>query len=183
MHHVYIDESGDLGFTFANPFRFGGSSRYLTIACYLCPESHSKYSKRRAKSFKKAIGLSPQDELKGSNLTAPQLNDFSQRVVDLVTQHSGCEVRAITVKKKNVEANIRTDANKLYNYMIRLCLLDHIKELDEVRLIPDPRTIKVKSGNSMVDYLQSILMFDMNSATRLIHNPYGEPFEFKSPIC
>lgn len=55
--------------------------------------------------------------------------------------------------------------------MMRLCLLDDIQKESEVRLIPDPRTIKVKSGNSMVDYLQSVLWFDMNSKTRLIHNP------------
>ncbi|WMN84132.1 DUF3800 domain-containing protein [Vibrio parahaemolyticus] len=30
--NIYLDESGDLGWTFDSPYRRGGSSRYLTIA-------------------------------------------------------------------------------------------------------------------------------------------------------
>jgi len=35
--------------------------------------------------------------------------------------------------------------------------------------IPDPRTIKVSSGNSLVDYLQIKLWFELNSATVIRH--------------
>jgi hypothetical protein len=28
---IYLDESGDLGWRFDKPYRYGGSSRYLTI--------------------------------------------------------------------------------------------------------------------------------------------------------
>jgi hypothetical protein len=31
-------------------------------------------------------------------------------------------------KKRNVRAHIRTDSNKLYNYMLRLSLLDRMAE-------------------------------------------------------
>jgi len=37
--NVYVDESGDLGWEFAQPFRQGGSSRYLTIASLLVPKT------------------------------------------------------------------------------------------------------------------------------------------------
>ena len=40
-----------------------------------------------------------------------------------------------------------------------------------VDFIPDPRTIKVKSGNSLVDYLQIKLWFEHNSATVIRHTP------------
>lgn len=48
---------------------------------------------------------------------------------------------------------MRRDSNKLYNYMIGLSLLDEMINYENVVLIPDPRTIKVKSGNSLHDYL------------------------------
>jgi len=41
---------------------------------------------------------------------------------------SRIEAFAITVYKKNVEDHIRRDANKLYNYMTSLVLLDRIKD-------------------------------------------------------
>ena len=34
-------------------------------------------------------------------------------------------------------------------------------------LVPDPRSVKVASGNSMIDYLQTILWMHMGSKTQL----------------
>ena len=39
--NLYLDESGDLGFTFDKPNRYGGSSRHLTIAILLTPKELS----------------------------------------------------------------------------------------------------------------------------------------------
>ena len=63
--------------------------------------------------------------------------------------------------------HIREDSNKLYNYMIRLFLLDFMATHDFVAMVPDPRTIKVKSGNSLHDYLQTELWFTKNVKTIL----------------
>jgi len=32
---IFVDESGDLGWQFNDPYRAGGSSRYLTLACLI----------------------------------------------------------------------------------------------------------------------------------------------------
>src|ERR1035441_5537034 len=77
-------------------------------------------------------------------------------------------LHAIVVKKENVQAHIRTDSNKLYNYMIRLALLDKMAKHDVVTLVPDPRSIKVQSGNSLHDYLQMQLWFEKKATTKLI---------------
>lgn len=42
---------------------------------------------------------------------------------------------------------------------------------DVVTLVPDPRTIKVQSGNSLHDYLQTELWFTKKSITNLLTNP------------
>lgn len=42
---------------------------------------------------------------------------------------------------------------------------------DLVTLIPDPRSIKVQSGNSLYDYLQVELWFTMRVATHLVTLP------------
>jgi uncharacterized protein DUF3800 len=44
---IYLDESGDLGWNFTAPYRYGGSSRYLTIAA-LCVPSGKKHIPKRA---------------------------------------------------------------------------------------------------------------------------------------
>jgi len=81
------------------------------------------------------------------------------------------EIWAITVKKENVQEHIRKDPNKLYNYMIGLVLLDRIRQKPVVTFIPDKRSIKVESGNSLVDYLQIKLWFDLNVSTIIHNNP------------
>ena len=67
--------------------------------------------------------------------------------------------------------HIRNDPNKLYNYMIKLFLLDEMATYERVTLIPDPRTIKVASGNSLHDYLQTELWLEKKAATVLNTNP------------
>ena len=73
--------------------------------------------------------------------------------MSLVDDYPKIKYFAITVKKENVQEHIRKDSNKLYNYMTRLLLLDELCGYDSVRIAPDPRSIKVASGNSMHDYL------------------------------
>lgn len=64
-------------------------------------------------------------------------------------------------------AHIRKDPNKLYNYMIGMLLLDHMARADEVIFTPDDRSIKVQSGNSLHDYLQTKLWMERGVATEL----------------
>jgi hypothetical protein len=55
--------------------------------------------------------------------------------------------------------------------MIRLALLDKMAKHDVVTLVPDPRSIKVQSGNSLHDYLQMQLWFEKRATTTLLTSP------------
>ncbi|AZB91680.1 hypothetical protein DKE41_019025 (plasmid) [Acinetobacter pittii] len=46
---IYLDESGDLGWNFNHPYRQGGSSRFLTIACVITPSEDVKRPKKLSK--------------------------------------------------------------------------------------------------------------------------------------
>ena len=169
--NVFIDESGDLGFTFDRPYRFGGSSRYLTIAFLLVPEELSYLPKRIVRKLYQRKKQTTSAELKGPDLIAKDRVFIAKKVVNLLTNHPSIEAFAITAYKKKVADHIRRDANKLYNYMISLVLLDRIKDKPNITFIPDERSIKVQSGNSLVDYLQTKLMFDFDSKTIMKNNP------------
>jgi hypothetical protein len=164
---VYIDESGDLGWTFDKPYGKGGSSRYLTIAILITPNDKSFLPKKIIRDFYKKYKISPKKEVKGTELSSDQKQYLVQRIIDLLDKNPEIKIVTITTQKANVQDHIRTDSNKLYNYMIRLALLDEIYGEDSVTLMPDPRSIKVKSGNSLLDYLQTELWFEYNSSTNL----------------
>ncbi|MCK4786675.1 MAG: hypothetical protein KAV87_23145 [Desulfobacteraceae bacterium] len=89
----------------------------------------------------------------------------------MLQREPSIKISVITVYKRHVQERIRADANKLYNYMVNFALLDTIKNYPAVTFIPDHRTIKVASGNSLLDYLQIKLWFEHNSATVIKHVP------------
>ncbi len=168
---VYLDESGDLGWKLEKPYRDGGSSRYLTISAVIVPQNKSHLPGRIIKELYKKFKWLPEKEQKWGLMKEPQKNIFCDMCANLITKHADISYHSITVYKPNVLAHIRLDPNKLYNYMIGLLLIDKVSPFDIVNFIPDPRSIKVQSGNSLADYLQTKLWFDKDVKTKLIHNP------------
>jgi len=172
---VYIDESGDLGWKFDAPYNKGGSSRYLTIAFVVSPKELSKYPKRIVSNLYKKHKIPPKKEKKGHSLGKTQRIFVIEKTIEMLEKYSEISIHSITVLKTKVRSHIREDANKLYNYMIGLVLPDAVKGVPEVEVFPDPRTIKVKSGRSLVDYLEIKLWFYLKVSTRLHwHNIISE---------
>lgn len=169
--NIYLDESGDLGWVLDKPFRHGGSSRFLTIAFVLCPSEKKHLLQRIVVDVYRRTRHNPKKELKGSSLSISDKCFFAEKVRKLVSMNPDIVIGAITVNKSKVQQHIREDANKLYNYMIRLAVLPLIKEQPIVNLIRDNKTIKVKSGNSLIDYLQTTIWFDLTSRTKIVDIP------------
>jgi len=168
---IYLDESGDLGWKFDAPYRVGGSSRYLTIGAVCVPPEKKHIPKRVVKDLYRKFGLPKDREVKWSGLTPEAKKEFSQMARKMCDKHPDIFLYGIIVQKGNVMEHIRNDANKLYNYMIRLSLLDRMAMHDVVTMVPDPRSMKVHSGNSLHDYLQTELWFTKKATTKLATNP------------
>lgn len=169
--NVYLDESGDLGWNFDNPYKKGGSSRYLTIAFISCPSEKTHFIKRLVKDVYIKFNKDAKVEFKASMMSNEQKKFISKKTIKLLESHPDIKIGSITVFKPNVFFHIREDSNKLYNYMLRLSVLDYVWKHPVANLIRDNRSVKVKSGNSLVDYLQMILWFDMHSSTKIIDMP------------
>jgi hypothetical protein len=169
---IYLDESGDLGWNFSAPYRHGGSSRFLTIASLCIPTEKKHLPKRIVKKLYEKFKWPTNIERKWSMMTKAERAEFTVAACKFCAAHADVHVHAITVRKQNVENHLRADGNKLYNYMIRLSLLARMRKHPEVLLIPDPRSIKVQSGNSLRDYLQTLLWFHLRGCTTTLQmNP------------
>jgi hypothetical protein len=171
MLQIFIDESGDLGWKFDKPYRNGGSSRFLTLAFLLVESDSKEYPKRLVRKFRKKAHLPTNIEFKAYNLREIQILKFSEEVAHMMEIRQNIRLIAITVKKENVQAHIRHDPNKLYNYMVNLALMEEVVKHKEAILLPDNRSIKVASGNSLVDYLQTQIWFEHNAGTTLTCMP------------
>ncbi|MCD6533654.1 MAG: DUF3800 domain-containing protein [Deltaproteobacteria bacterium] len=165
---IYLDESGDLGWKFDQPYRDGGSSRYLTIASIAVSPNKKHLPKRLIKKLYKRFNWPFRTEKKWSDMALPEREEFAHMAA-ILQQDNKEFIRylSITVRKENVQEHIRLDPNKLYNYMIGLSLLNEMHRHSEVTFIPDPRSVKVASGNSLHDYLQTQLWFEKQAKTTL----------------
>lgn len=169
---IYLDESGDLGWKFDAPYRRGGSSRHITIASLVVSQSKKHLPKRLIKKLYNKFHWPTSIEKKWSEMSLVERTWFAEKANELRIQHQA-DIRyiSITVKKENVQNHIRSDANKLYNYMIGLSLLREMSCHERVTFVPDPRSIKIESGNSLHDYLQTQLWFEKEASTTLITKP------------
>ena len=168
---VYLDESGDLGWKFDKPYRNGGSSRHLTIAAVITPAQKRHLPGRSIKKIYDKLEWDVKKEAKWSKLPEVERDYVAEKCASLAIKHEDIRFFSITVYKPNVKNHIRGDENKLYNYMIKLILLDELAKYESVTFIPDPRSIKLQSGNSLSDYLQTALWFEKNTTTKLINRP------------
>lgn len=171
---IYIDESGDLGWSFDRPYGDGGSSRFLTISAVVVPSDELAHIPGRlVRDMYKAHKWPTDKEKKWTGMSNSARLDFAKRVVAMVVKHPSVKLYAMTVNKQNVAQHLREDPNLLYNFMLKLMLLEEMAGHDEVTLRPDPRTIKVQSGNTQHEYLQTVLWYDQGARTRL----YSEPID------
>lgn len=168
---IFLDESGDLGWRFDAPYRNGGSSRYLTIGAVCVPPEKKHIPKRVVRDLYRKFGWPHDKEIKWSAMSGNERKAFAEMARGMCERHHDIFLHGIIVQKQNVMEHIRKDANKLYNYMIRLSLLDRMAKHDVATMVPDPRSIRVRSGNSLHDYLQTELWFTKKATTNLITNP------------
>lgn len=165
---VYIDESGDLGWSFDKPYRQGGSSRYLTIAGILISHDKRHLLKRLMKNLYNKTHTPHHQEVKWAKLTKEHRLWIAQKLSNL-KQKLGCDIEfiCVVVQKEKVAHHIRLDPNKLYNYMIKRAFAEKLSYYEFVMLNIDQRSMKVESGNSLHDYLQTEIWFSYHTPTLL----------------
>ena len=172
MHsQILLDESGDLGWKFDKPYRQGGSSRYITIAFLLHPITHHAIPRRLVREFYRNFNFNPKLEVKASDLKSHHKEYICKETIKMMAANPQFTLGAITVKKQDIPTHIQRDPNNLYNFMMNKAFLDKICTHLSCKLTRDNRTIKVNSGNSCKEYLQTVLWFHMNSETVLNDNP------------
>lgn len=166
---VLLDESGDLGWTFNKPYNNGGSSRYLTLAFMFLPKRYLRKPKEIIRKMYRKYKW--RNEKKANTASIKQKETFCYACGKLLEKIPEIKIDTITVFKENVEDHIRQDANKLYNFMAALIVPEYIISKTVVDFIPDERTIKVKSGNSLVDHLKTKIWFERGGKTKILNKP------------
>ena len=155
---IYLDESGDCGWIFDKPHLKGGSSRYLTLAAVIVPETKTYVINRVVKQIYKNRRRSLKSEIKSTELSKVEREQFVKDVQIIKAKHPEIEFVAITVYKEHVYASIRKDPNGFYNYVMKLLLLDDLLKYRSIALVPDARSVKTSFKHSLHNYLHQSLI-------------------------
>ncbi len=169
--NIYLDESGDLGWKFNRPYRKGGSSRYLTIGYLIHPITHLSIPKRVVRNFYHKFNFNPKLEVKASVLKSHHKEFICEETVNMMNRYPDFILGAITTKKEGVETPFRKDGNTLYNYMMGIGILNKIDNHTTCKITRDNRSVKVLSGSSCIDYLQTLMFHHKKKTTVLTDNP------------
>lgn len=138
---IYIDESGNLG----------KKGRFFVISA-LMPEKPKRIKniiKRCCVRFGRANNIL--DEIKGYNLNFSQ----KQEILEKLNKKDDFHCSYIVADKNHISSRLLEDKNICYNY-----LASHLFKLilrganEDVQVILDNHSIKVKSINSLQDYIK-----------------------------
>lgn len=152
---IYIDESGDLGWTLDKPNRNGGSSRYITLTGLVISENDEKYITRFISNIYKKYNLTPNIEKKGANFIPEHSAYITSQLNRVCNKSDSFKLISITVNKSKVFDSLRKDKNIFYNYVLGLLLKPEIVQHDNIEILLDKRTIKVSHGESFPDYIKT----------------------------
>jgi len=153
---IYIDESGDLGWTLDKPNRHGGSSKYITITGIIISKDEEKYISRFISDIYKKYNLTPNIEKKGANFTPEHSSYITSQIINkIICKSNSFKIISITVNKTKVFESLQKDKNIFYNYVLGLLLKPEIIQYKEVEIVLDKRTIKVSQGQSFPDYIKT----------------------------
>lgn len=137
MKSLFIDESGDLG----------KKGRYFVIAM-LAPQD----GKRIVNFMRDFCAEKGIQEVKASQLTFPQ----KQFLFNKLCSFDDYSVSYIVADKTNIDnKKLFNDKNLLYNYLLSFLVRKSVQNSNEdVNILLDNHSIKVRSVNSLVDYIR-----------------------------
>ncbi len=137
MKTVFIDESGDLG----------TKDRYFIIAM-LAPQR----SKRISNFMKKFCAKHNLPEIKGSKLSVPH----KQEIFNKLCSANDYTISYIVADKWNIDnKKLFEDKNLCYNYLMSFLVKKTIRSTQEdIMILLDNHSTKVKSINSLADYIR-----------------------------
>src|SRR3989338_8573006 len=137
MKTLFVDESGDLG----------TKGRYFIITLF-APQK----SKRISNFMRKFCAKNSLQEVKASQLSFPQ----KQLIFNKLCSANDYTISYIVADKLNIDnKKILEDKNLCYNYLFSFLVKKTIKSTQEdITLLLDSHSTKVKSINSLADYIK-----------------------------
>jgi Protein of unknown function (DUF3800) len=154
---IFLDESGDLGWSLDKPRGNGGSSRFIVLAAIVLPFGQNKHLERLVTPLYKKRGRSFGSELKSTALNGYERRCFASELAKLARKHPSFSFHAVVAEKSNVPLALSRKTEVLYNHMAERMLHDIIADFTDVEFYPDARMVKERDKNALHNYIETRL--------------------------
>jgi hypothetical protein len=165
---IYLDESGDLGWSFDKPHQNGGSSRYITIAGIVIEQNRLKHLNGFVADLYRQLNYPFGVEKKGSKISNAEASFILDEMTAAFQQWHAFKIISITTAKTNVSEPLKRDKNIFYNFMLSQLLTDVIDKFPIVNIVLDNRTIRLGSRNSFEDCLRAKCWGELGLDTNIV---------------
>ena len=164
MTYIYLDESGDLGFTFNS--QADNSSKHLVLAFWASSEK-LKEIPRIVIDVKRKYRIPANVEIKASFSNIKIKTELLQKISLLPI-----EIYSVACYKPNVGIPLRNNPNIFYNYTAGLIMIPYILSNSGPFFITwDKRTMRVKCGFNFSDYIKYKIFFEHRIDTSMSFCP------------
>lgn len=157
---IFLDESGDLGWTLNKPHLKGGSSRFIVLAAIVVPDGANTNLERIVRGIYKARSRKSNSELKSTELNGHDRQTFAKALVKLKNKNPLFSYHAVVVEKSGVIASLSHKTEVLYNYMAERMLSAPMAGCTRIEFYPDQRTVRPRDKNALHNYLETRLAID-----------------------
>ncbi|KPC54234.1 DUF3800 domain-containing protein [Amantichitinum ursilacus] len=157
-HDVFLDESGDVGWSLDKPYRKGGSSRFIVLGAIALPHGKNKSLQRIVRDlYRHRNGRELRSELKSTALNGHERQQVADRLLQLVKKDPDISLHAIVAEKAVVNFALRERCESFYVHMAEQLLHPLLARHDIVDFYPDARSIKEKDRYALHNYLETRL--------------------------
>ncbi|MDA1193205.1 MAG: DUF3800 domain-containing protein [Candidatus Poribacteria bacterium] len=152
---VFIDESGDFGFS-------DRSSKHIVFVSVATdqPNAVARIAKKTRARFKRKRPV----ELHASH-DSWEVREYT--LERLALPETRLEIRALVVDKFRLAPRLQRDSNMLWNHCVGLLTVDYLAQHDHATLVIDHRTQHTRSVFQFQPFLDYLLRFDADSDAKV----------------
>ncbi|MVA27528.1 hypothetical protein V6582_07980 [Agrobacterium vitis] len=178
---VLLDESGDLGWKFDQPYGAGGSSRYFTLAAAVGTNgAHRKFG-AVVKKLAKQQNWSGKKEKKWQDLGSQVRKNFAHLTVEMVRSNSDLHLLVAVIDKRKVPTNIHGHHHLVYSWLAASLLAPSLRTFRHASICPDE--LNSGSDSLLENVLRKEIWFNLRSQTKIERIQRSEPLEGGLSFC
>lgn len=180
---VFLDESGDLGWIFDQPYRAGGSSRFFTIAAAFGVNNDHRKIGKVIEKIRHQRNWTSKNEKKWKNISQEAKIEFAQRAAGLLKNNHNIRALAAFIRKDRIPIHMHGHHHLLYSWIVSSLISPSIRVFNSVSICPDELNAGIGNDNLLENTIRKEVWFNLRSSSKINRIPRTAVLEDGLAFC